>query len=101
MTVLEREERRERAREEHDGTRAEADAAARRWRRPAGASQTRRDGAGAPEFLARTLEDRHRRGAQETRDQPGVARGRPDRGVTGGRARATGAEAGSGRAGAP
>src|SRR5580704_19740448 len=94
MTVLERDERRERARTEHDGTRAEATADARPQRRPAGAAQTRRDGAGAPEFLARTLEDRDRRGAQETRDQPGVVRGRSARCVAGDRTRPIGAAAG-------
>src|SRR5438270_538346 len=89
-TVLDRDERRERARAEHDGTRAEAASYARPWRRTIGASQTRRDGAGAPELLARTLEDRHRRGAQETRDRPGAARSRAGGGIAGGHPRAIG-----------
>ena len=76
--VLDRDERRERARAEHD--RARGEAAADPWaRRPAGAAQTGRDCASAPELLARALEDGYGRGSQEARDRPRAARRRPSR----------------------
>src|SRR5689334_5597597 len=73
-SVLERYERRERARAGHD--RARGEAAADPWaQRPAGAAQAGRDVASAPELLARAFEDGYGRGSQEARDQPGVCRG--------------------------
>ena len=70
--VLDRDERRERARTEHDRTRAEAasDPGAQRW--PVGAPQACRDGASAPELFAWALEDRDCRGPQKARDRPGA-----------------------------